>query len=284
MNRFSVRLAVAILLAAALPAALAQRLLPPAYYNFSTPVLEHGETVTGTLSESDGQNFKDGTRVHVYFLDGEQGEEISLALASDDFDTWLTVYDPDAQILDWNDDDWYFDQSATWQSALQLALPETGRYTVIVTAYSERDMGDYELLLTRHAQEPAHVSLVRNAEPELLTPGSQLTVTLDSDLPELGEGYFGPSRLYNLSVAEDMIVMISADGEELDAVLILYNELGTVIDWNDTVFNHEDVDNYWPARLLVLLEAGDYQLAVGGYEEYDLGQLQLTVTGYTAVD
>ena len=108
----------AALLAAGLSMALGQAPIAPVYYNFNTPVLQSGEAVSGTLTVEDGQNFKDGSRVHVYFFTGAEGEEVNLALGSNDFDTWLTLYAPDGSIVDWNDDSWDSPLAMTWLSRL----------------------------------------------------------------------------------------------------------------------------------------------------------------------
>lgn len=281
MNIRVLQPAAAALLAVGLSAAFAQPLNAPTIYNFNTPVLQPGESVFGTLSEADGQNFKDGTRVHVYFFTGEEGEAVSLTLGSDEFDTWLTVYAPDGSILDYNDDSWLASFPMTWQSALDLTLPESGRYTAVVTAYSASDLGDYELLLTSAGTEEPYANLGRVTEEETLTVGSSLTVHLDPSLPITGEGYDGPSRLYDLHVDQDLVVMVHASGEGVDAVLMLYDAEGNFIDFNDTiVYDSSNPENYWPARLTLPLTAGDYQLMVGGYSSYDVGDVNLTITGY----
>lgn len=274
---------LATLLALSFSAALGQSLIAPVYYNFGTPVLQSGEAVTGTLTEDDGQNFKDGTRVHVYFFTGSEGEEINVSLGSDDFDTWLTVYAPDGTVLDYNDDAWDAPLAMTWQSSLDLILPVTGRYTVIVTAYAAPGLGDYELLLTEFEEDLPYSNLGRAKEPETLTVGSLLKVQLDESLPVTGEGYDGPSRLYDLHVDQDLLVMIEATGSEVDAVLLLYDTAGNIIDWNDTTFDPQDAENYWPARLIVPLSAGDYQLLLGSYASYDAGNVSLSITGYEPI-
>lgn len=270
----------ATLLAASLSAALGQGPIAPVYYNFNTPVLQAGETVTGTLSQEDGQNFKDGTRVHVWYFTGGEGEQVNLSVGSDDFDTWLTVYAPDGSILDWNDDSWNATFPLYWESSLDLELPADGRYTAIVTSYSAQGLGDYALLLTRIEPDEPYNQLGRIKEDEVLTVGSSHKVQLDESLPVTGEGYDGPSRLYDLHVAEDMLVMIEASGTDVDAVLMLYDGADNIIDWNDTVYDPQNPDNYWPARLTLPLTAGDYQLLVGGYASYDIGNVTLTITGY----
>ena len=273
--------AAAALLTLGLSAAFAQPLNAPTIYNFSTPVLQPGEPVHGMLTEADGQNFKDGSRVHVFFFTGEQGETVSLTLGSNEFDTWLTVYAPDGSLLDYNDDSWAGSFPTAWQSALDLTLPEAGRYTAVVTAYSADGLGDYELVLSSAGTGSEYGGLGRAKEAETLTVGSSLTVHLDPSLPITGEGYDGPGRLYDLHVDQDLLVMIRAYGEGVDAVLMLYDAEGNFIDFNDTIsYDPSNPENYWPARLTLPLTAGDYQLLVGGYSSYDIGDVNLAITGY----
>src|SRR5690606_37759845 len=65
---------VAALLAAATVALVQQPLVVPHYYAFQLAELQPGAEVAGELTESDGQNFKDGSRVDLYVLGAVAGE------------------------------------------------------------------------------------------------------------------------------------------------------------------------------------------------------------------
>lgn len=277
------RLAVLLTIALVASPAIAQRLVPPTYYAFNTPVLQPGETVTGTLTDTDGQNFKDGTRVHVYFFDGKAGDEVQLQLNSQEFDTWLTVYTPDGAILDWNDDDWDGSPEYFFSSGLYMYLPQDGRYFAVVTAYSAEDLGSYELTYSVGSPTPVQNPLDPSASKRIELGGTY-EVTLAEGMPTTGEGYFGPSELFELVLEEDTLVVFDSSSDYVDSVLLLFSEDGTLHGWNDTAFDPAFPDAYLASRLLIELTAGRWYLIVGGYADYDIGDVTLTVTGYQPIN
>lgn len=277
------RLAVLLTISLAASPALAQRLIPPTYYSFSTPVLQPGETAYGTLTDTDGQNFKDGTRLHVYFFDGAAGDEVQLQLNSQDFDTWLTVYTPDGVLYDWNDDDWDGSAEYFFSSGLYMTLPQDGRYFAIVTGYSASDLGDYELTYSV-ADAAAFQNPLDPANSTRIELGESYDVVLEEGMPITGEGYFGPSQLFELVLEEDTLVVFESNSETVDSVLMLFAEDGTLHGWNDTAFDPAVPDAYLDSRLLLQLNAGRWYLVLGGYAEYDIGDVTLTVTGYLPID
>ncbi len=97
----------------------------------STPLI-FSETVTATLTTPEA----------VYYFEGTAGQRISLFVTSAHFDTYMELLDAKGTLVGENDDD-----GRTTNSALNLELPDTGLYFVVVSAYEGEANGEYELEL-----------------------------------------------------------------------------------------------------------------------------------------
>lgn len=109
-----------------------------------TPLpLAFGETVTGVVS---GQSFDYGSKVANYYelIGLNPGDEVTVQLRSDDFDTYLTLIDANASMaIDENDDNADFTGSdITFTASAGLI------YWVEVSSYSGSGTGDYTLTVS----------------------------------------------------------------------------------------------------------------------------------------
>lgn len=86
----------------------------------------------------------DGSLYDVHTFEGQTGQEVTISLESNDFDTYLAVVSPSGDLIAESDD---VSQSNT-NSAVQRSLPSSGTYTVVVNAYSASERGRYTLLVT----------------------------------------------------------------------------------------------------------------------------------------
>jgi hypothetical protein len=96
------------------------------------------QVVTGTLEA--------GVRHH-WLFEGEQGEIITITLiaVTEDWDTFLELYAPNSEQVMIDDDSGGESNAAI----LQFELPLTGTYRVVARGFSDIDMGEYELTLTK---------------------------------------------------------------------------------------------------------------------------------------
>lgn len=223
MNKRLTLLAAAAAIATVASAASAQSLRAPTYYPAAAPQLELNVAANGSLTEDDGQNFKDGSRLDVLTFRGEAGQNVLLTVNSDDFDTYLTVYGPDGSLLGVNDDDWDNYSSSYYQSALELELLDSGRYTVIVSGYSEWDMGSYSVLLSDAGVVNTGHDL--EAAPSIAVPSSKV-INLTEDLPATSQNYSGPGQVLHFSLDEDLLLVFNASSEPVDTVLVLLDADG----------------------------------------------------------
>lgn len=103
-------------------------------------------TLQGTLEESDPP-LGDGSRYDRYAYRGQGGEQLTIDLQSDEFDTYLVIgqgtVGPDFSVLAEDDDG-----GTDYNSRLTVTLPDDGVYTIIANGYSAEDLGAYSLSIT----------------------------------------------------------------------------------------------------------------------------------------
>ena len=282
MNKRLSLLAAAAAIATVASAASAQSLRAPTYFPAAAPQLELGVAVTGSLTEDDGQNFKDGSRLDVLTFRGEAGQSLLLTAESDDFDTYLTVFGPDGSLLGANDDAWDSYSTSYYQSAVELELLEDGRYTVIVGAYSQFGLGDYSVLLSDAAA--ANTGHDLESAPSIDVPSGKV-ITLTEDMPATSQYFGGPSQVLHFSLDEDLLLVFNASSEPVDTVLVLLDAHGNEIAANDDYYDEYAVDSYlWQSRISIALEAGDYYLVVGSYSAYSAGDVDVSIEAYRPID
>ncbi|HSG47599.1 MAG TPA: PPC domain-containing protein, partial [Longimicrobiales bacterium] len=106
--------------------------------------LTMGTEVRGNLGDDDVV-LDDGNRAQAWTFSGRAGDEVILVLTSDDFDSIMYLAGPGLGDPLSNDDG-----GPGLGSRLEVRLPETGTYSVVVGALSE-GTGAYQLLLVRPA-------------------------------------------------------------------------------------------------------------------------------------
>jgi hypothetical protein len=240
------------LLALVLGSALAQRV--PHFLWINTPLLTPGTVLEGVLDEGDGQNFKDGSRLEVYRLNGEAGMLIELRASSWVFDTYLTLYGPSGQLVAFNDD-----HGNTTDAAIIAVLPETGRYLLVVSGFSEIDLGAYTVSMA---------VLTPSGGGELDVPASVSGVLSLADPVFEGAHYHS----YTFVIATPTAIIIDFSSGSFDSYLYLLNEQGGVVAEND------DGPFGLDAQLDVELPAGRYELIVTTYGPGEVGPYTLSLT------
>ncbi len=247
MNRLLVTL-----LALVLGSALAQRV--PHFLWINTPLLTPGAVMEGVLDERDGQNFKDGSRLEVYRINGEAGALLELRASSLQFDTYLTLYGPGGQLVAYNDD-----HGNTTDSAIIAVLPETGRYLLVVSGFSEIDLGAYTVSMA---------VLTPSGGGELTVPVSVSGVLSPADPAFEGAHY----HRYTFVIAAPTAIVIDLMSSSFDSYLYLLNEQGNVVAEND------DGPFGLDAQLDVELPAGRYELIVTTFGPGEVGAYTLRLT------
>ncbi len=100
------------------------------------------QRIGGSLANGDSLGEED-KYTDFYSFTGTEGQNIHFEVSSSSFDTYLTIIDPNGN--EYANDD--FDGS-TSMSVVDLTLPASGRYSVIVTSYRAEETGEYNVLAT----------------------------------------------------------------------------------------------------------------------------------------
>ncbi len=101
-----------------------------------------GNGATGRLEPGDRQ-METGEYGDIYTFEGRSGQSIDIEMTSSDFDTYLMLITPSGDQIE-NDDF----ESQTSRSRIDLALRETGRYSIVTTSYKGHETGEYRLTLS----------------------------------------------------------------------------------------------------------------------------------------
>jgi CHAT domain-containing protein len=102
-----------------------------------------GQRSEGTLGESDP--IRSGlplARKNHWILEGSKGQQITITVESYEFDAYLLLLDPLNHQIAWADNNGGF-----FNAQIRLALPSTGRYTVVVSGANADQFGTYWLSL-----------------------------------------------------------------------------------------------------------------------------------------
>lgn len=125
-----------------------------------------GDTVEGELTEGDGKSESD-TPADAWRFEGREGQRVRIDMTSDDFDTYLELFDDNRVSLDEDDDG----GPEGTNSRITITLPRTGAYVIEARAFAEAT-GGYSLSLIEVEPERA---------PEPIAFGASLQ-------GEIGEG------------------------------------------------------------------------------------------------
>ncbi|NDJ74773.1 MAG: hypothetical protein GYB65_00825, partial [Chloroflexi bacterium] len=201
------------------------------------------ESLEGTLS---------GT-AQLYTFSGAADEMVTIELAADDFDPYLTLYGPSGAELAYDDD-----SAGDLNARIQFfTLPESGEYILQVQGYGE-PTGNFTLSV-------ASVEVIRVVD-EPIAYGESATNALQNN-----------THTYLFSGAAGDVVIISLDSDAFDCYLELLDG-----DANQLTYNDDGGEGY-NSRIgfYVLPYSGDYTILVRGYSDTALGDYTLTLTQVT---
>jgi hypothetical protein len=236
--------------------ASAQRV--PHYLTVTAPLLEEGIAYNSSLDDSDGQNFKDGSRLEVLQLFGFAGDIVELSVSSD-FDSYLSVYDANNTLI--NSDD---DSGGDRDAALTFTLPETSRYRIIVSGFSAFDLGDYQVMYNMF-----DASNLRDGGMLMLPDSLQGLLDTSDDYDVDGARYFDS---YELVIDTPQDITIDLMSTMFDTYLYIIDDSDIIIVENDDGSVGTD------AQLVISMEPGNYEVIVTsfGMEATGLYTLELT--------
>lgn len=133
--------------------------------------IEVGGSVDGSLAEDDGKG-AGGSTADVYRFSGQEGQRVRIDMSSDEFDTYVELFDAGHVSLAEDDDG-----ADGTNSRLVYTLPRTGDYFIEARAFTE-STGRYSLSIAEVEPEKA---------PEALTFGSTIQGEISQADPTDGE-------------------------------------------------------------------------------------------------
>jgi hypothetical protein len=98
----------------------------------------------GILEDGDAVYERDGSLYDVHSFEGQAGRSLKISVESDDFDTFLAIFDENDQIIGQNDD---IDEENT-NSAVQITLPRNGTYRIFINGYDASERGSYTVTVS----------------------------------------------------------------------------------------------------------------------------------------
>jgi hypothetical protein len=134
--------------------------------------IEIGASVEGSLAEDDGKG-AGGATADTYRFSGREGQRIRIDMSSEEFDTYVELFDAGRVSLAEDDDG----AAEGTDSRLTITLPSTGVYFIEARAFSEAT-GAYTLALTEVEPDKA---------PEALAFGSPIQGEISDNDPKDSE-------------------------------------------------------------------------------------------------
>ncbi|MBC7872297.1 MAG: TIR domain-containing protein [Chitinophagaceae bacterium] len=209
------------------------------------------------LGEYPGELAIGGGQIWEY--SGEAGDVVTVALTAD-WDSTLTLYAPDGELLDFNDDSPLGGVNSLING---VTLPTDGTYRIEVRGYTDAIGGAYILVLTQGA-----IALPSPTPTPTQTPPVTAVVGENNGALAIGTG-----NIWNYSGMAGEILRIETSAG-WDTTLTVYAPDGTQL-----VFNDDSPENS-PNSLIdgfILPEDGVYQIEVRGYNDVNGGDYTLII-------
>jgi hypothetical protein len=232
--------------------ALACAVAAPVQAQRTYPTLRVGQSLQGTLSESDPQLYERG-HFKVYQFRAQPGVRYVVTMHSEEFDAYLTL----ARTVGGITDHMMFDDdggSEPLAARLRFQVPEAGTYLLIAQALVEDGAGPFTIALD--------TVTIRQPTPGDIRVGQTVNAELTEDDAEYdieGEDISGWYDLYRFQAREGQRLRITVQFEDY----IPNIAVGTM---EDGVFQMLEEDTGAGGSLMFTVPAtGDYVLQVGAY-------------------
>ncbi len=212
----------------------------------SGEVIEYGQMVEETLAED---------ARHVWFFQGAEGDVVTIAMNArdEDMDCYLELYGPNGVAL--TDDD---DSGEGFNALIEYyRLPADGAYRIVASSGMFGAAGAYGLALER----------VEMVVEGTLTYGETMSATLES----------GTRHHWLFEGEEGDVVTISmtAVGGDMDAYLELFAPDGVRVMTDDDSGGDANAE----ISTFELPLSGTYRIIARGYDDGDVGEYELALTG-----
>jgi hypothetical protein len=242
-----------------------------------------GNETSGSLSQGDG-TLQSGEFRDTYSVQARAGEQITVSLTSDQFDTYIMIRGPGDFVED-NDDA----PGQGTNSQLTITAPAAGTYQVIATSFQAGETGDYRLRIESGAaanpvvqtrppagSRPSGVSVSQAIPRTQAVSGPALVVgrTVNGQLAATDAAL--PNGAYT-----DTFQIAGRSGQRLELQLTsnAVDPLLMIEGPGLSASNDDDTENGTTnSRLIVTLpQSGTYTVRATSYRPSETGNYQLTV-------
>jgi hypothetical protein len=227
------------------------------------------QTLNGALTSDDCLFQSDNTFYDIYAFTGTAGQQVSVAMSSSAFDTYLfLVYDDGTDFLTLGENDDISDQNANSRIPISgvATLPYTGDYFILANSFSAGATGNYSVTLSGGGTCPT-------APITLGQPVSSSISVGDCKLPD--ETFFD---YYTFSGAAGQQVAISMSAS-FDTYLFLVGPNGRLLAFNDDVDQTTTNSRIPVSGFLTLPSTGTYSILANTFSVGATGAYTLSLTG-----
>lgn len=232
----------------------------------ATPI-SVGQTVNGSLTTGDCAFTGTTKLVDLYTFNGTTGQQITIAMNSATFDTYLYLVNSNAQLIAEDDDGGGNTNSRIPATSGSITLPATGTYTIYATSFLQGSVGAYTLSITSGGGTcPA-------------TPVS-IGQTLNGSLTSSDCIFAGSNRyvdVYNFAGSAGQRVAVSMNSASFDTYLYLVNSNNQVLSEDDDGGGGTNSRVPSVSGFFTLPASGTYSIWASSFSAGSLGSYSLSV-------
>ena len=233
--------------------------------------LEVGQTVSGSLADTDVRFPTTGAPIQAWSLRAGPGTMVWVDLISEDFDPLLRVVSAGGDESSSDDYD-----GAGWNSRVQVTVPENGTLLVVAGAFDSDGQGAFLLRASTDPPPPLEVNGEgegEEGEPGVRDPsvleavlgdvrgsldvGTEVTARLEEGDPTLENGNHAQAWTVSGRAGDDLVLI--AASQDFDAMIYV---VGPGLE--DALFNDDDGYGLNSRLQFRLPETGTYTVVVGG--------------------
>ena len=227
-----------------------------------------GQRVEGTLDSNDGASqTRLGAQADCYTFSNSSDDQISISLSSEEFDTFLFLFDAEGEVLEFDDDGGAGSNSRI--SGREISASTI--YTIETTSFYQGATGAYTLSLSR-------VSLNPSIDCGPIIVGELIQGDLEIDDRELRHRSGSRSDCYTFLGSAGDRIDISMSSDDFDTYLFLLDAAGEVLiqddDGGDSV-NSRIASFDLPSTGTFIIEATSFSAGA-------VGQYSLALTRFVA--
>jgi FG-GAP-like repeat/Bacterial pre-peptidase C-terminal domain/FG-GAP repeat len=231
-----------------------------------------GQPINATLDSGTDCLLDDGTLIDFYSFSGTAGQPIAISQISNDFDTYLYLFDDTGAVVDANDDSGTTTDSRIPVDGGVITLPYTGDYFIGANSY-DPSTGAYTISLNTDA------SCTTTAITYNQTVNGTLA-TADCAVNIGGEPFY--TDLYTFNGTAGQQISIAMNSTAVNSYLVLHTPSGA------GSLDDDDSGGGQNARIpasgtFTLPESGTYTIEASSFNSFEVGAYSLVVTGPTVV-